>query len=352
MDAAVFRFFHDQLPDDRQRAFYDAVEAAVRGRKPQVVCPRMLEMTRGDYLHILEHVYDDHPEFFSFYPLGSQVTFQTFSVTVKLFYRYSETLQREYERALESEVAAILRQCFPNGHGAVPELEREKLIFDWITRHVVYDHRSYELLAARRKQEEIDSVAWNAYGALVRHTAVCEGIACAFKLLCDRVGLPSIVALGQGGTGGKTERHAWNLVRVCGRFYHVDCTWDLRSSISTHIPYMRYRYFNLPDRIISVNHTAETKFLPVCGSLRYNPFRIRKLCAATPEEVNRIAVRMADKGADRFAVMAIGFSAAACARPAAEYLARYLHGNVRYFADDSDYFIGFVIEKRGDVIRL
>lgn len=352
MEAAVFRFFHDQLPDDRQRAFYDAVEAAVRARKQKIVCPRILEMTRVDYIHILEHVYDDHPEFFSFFPLRSEVDIQPLSVTVKLFYRYSEKQQRKYERALEKAVDDILRRCFPGGVGAVSEIKREKLIFDWITRNVVYDDRSYQLIVDKKREEMIGSVAWNAYGALVLRTAVCEGIACGFKLLCDRVGLPSIVALGQGRLRDGSERHAWNLVRVCGRFYHVDCTWDLRSNFSSYVPYMRYRYFNLPDRIISVNHTAETKFLPVCGSLRYNPFRIRQLCATKPEEVDSIAARMADKGEDRFAVMTVGFSATACAKPAAERLADHVHGQVRYYTDDSDYFIGFVIEQRGDVIYL
>ena len=52
--------------------------------------------------------------------------------------------------------------------------------------------------------------------------AVCAGTACAFKLLCNRVGLPSIVVLGKIPAG----RHAWNLVRVNGKLYHVDCTWD------------------------------------------------------------------------------------------------------------------------------
>lgn len=344
MEASAFRFFHDQLPDDRHRAFYDAVEAAVRERRKEIICPRSLGMDGSDYVRILEHVYDDHPEFFSFFPLRSEVSIQPLSVAVRPFYRYSEQTQRKYEAALEKAVTDILRQCFPGGFGSVPELRREKLLFDWITRNVVYDHNSLAILDAGLADEEVRSTAWNAYGALVLRQAVCEGIACAFKLLCNRVGLPSIVALGNAGG----ERHAWNLVRVHGKFYHVDCTWDLRSSISTRIPYARYRYFNLPDRIISATHTAETAFLPVCGSLQYNPFRIRGLCAFRPEEIDQIAIQQADRGQDRFAVMTVGFRAADCKDRAGMSLAGHVRSRVRRYIDKSGYFIGFTIEgKRG-----
>lgn len=343
MEAPTFRFFHDQLPDDRKRAIYDAVEGGVRERRCEIVCPRIMDCSQLDYKHLLEHVYDDHPEFFSFFPILSTVIEEGCLIRVRPFYRYSAVTQAEYEAALEKEIIRILGQCFPEGWQTVSELRREKIIFDWITRNVVYDHRSYGYAENGQLEEAARSVAWNAYGALVCREAVCEGIACAFKLLCDRVGLPSLVVLGRGNT----ERHAWNIVRVNKKFYHVDCTWDLHSSIAVHIPYARYRYFNLPDKIIGVNHTAESSFLPVCGSLQYNPFRIRKLCASDPAELERIAVHVADQGNDRFAVMTLGFPAKQYAREVAAMLAKHVNCDVEYFSDESGYFLGFVIE-RGD----
>lgn len=339
MKAPAFRFFHDQLPSDVQRIFYDAVETGVRERKREIICPLIAGNSKSDYMHLLEHVYDDHPEFFSFYPLLSEITASGVLTIVRPFYRYSAKTQAEYETALDRKITKILQECFPKGYASVSEIRREKTLFDWITRNVVYDQRSIDQIESRQK-EHICSVAWNAYGALVCGTAVCEGIACAFKLLCDRVDLPSIVVIGKAGG----ERHAWNMVRVNRKFYHVDCTWDLASGISTEIPYARYRYFNLPDQIISANHVPESSFLPVCGSLQYNPFRIRKLCAFTPDEVNRIALQMHHDGQKRFAVMTIGFRAADCAETAAGYLARCAQRDVRYYMDDSGYFLGFVIQ--------
>ena len=342
MKTPSFRFFHDQLPDDRQRQFYDAVEAGIGERRAEISCPPVLGFAEKDYKRLLEHVYDDHPEYFSFFPLMSTVIDDRFNVKVRPFYRYSLDTQREYETALDTATAAILKQCFPQGWGNLSEIRREKILFDWITANVEYDQHSADLIGESTSEEEIRSVAWNAYGAMVHRKAVCEGIACAFKLLCDRVGLPSIVVLGQGNSG----RHAWNMVRVNKKFYHVDCTWDLHSAISTKIPYARYRYFNLPDRIIGVNHKAESAFLPVCGSLQYNPFRIRKLCASFPAEVDRIALGMLHSGKRRFAVMTVGFRASEYAEAAAYNLARHVNGSVEYYTDDSNYFIGFVITEK------
>lgn len=63
---------------------------------------------------------------------------------------------------------------------------------------------------------------YTAYGALVEGSTVCYGYASAFKLLCDRLDLPC------WSVGGTSEGigHQWNIVRLDGENYIVDCTWD------------------------------------------------------------------------------------------------------------------------------
>lgn len=148
------------------------------------------------------------------------------------------------------------------------------MIFDRLTSQVVYDFDSLS------KSDLPDVDAWSAYGALVQKKAICHGISCAFKLLCDQVDIPCIVILGDA-----SGRHAWNLVRIQCRFSHVDCTWLLRSSIDMTIPYARYRYFNVPDWVIKRTRTVEVPYLPKCTSLRFNPFHMQGLCASTCEDV-------------------------------------------------------------------
>ena len=64
-------------------------------------------------------------------------------------------------------------------------------------------------------------------GVFLKGLAVCEGYAEAFKLLCDREGIPCITVLGYAG-----GPHKWNYVKMeDGNWYLVDATWNDQSSL-------------------------------------------------------------------------------------------------------------------------
>lgn len=55
------------------------------------------------------------------------------------------------------------------------------------------------------------------------YAPVCEGYARAFKVLCDRAGVPCVLANGTANT----EEHMWNLVQMENdKWYAVDVTWN------------------------------------------------------------------------------------------------------------------------------
>ena len=59
-------------------------------------------------------------------------------------------------------------------------------------------------------------------------------------------------------------RHAWNMVRVDGAWYHVDVTGDLGMSHDKRAP--RLDYLGLSDDEISACHTWDCALLPTCNS--------------------------------------------------------------------------------------
>ena len=63
--------------------------------------------------------------------------------------------------------------------------------------------------------------SFTAYGALINGKCVCSGYAAAFKLLCDKAGLESIVVTGilDGGLS-----HAWNKIKLEDEWQIVDVT--------------------------------------------------------------------------------------------------------------------------------
>lgn len=89
-----------------------------------------------------------------------------------------------------------------------------KSIHDFVAEKAVYD-----------KDAEF---RYTAFGALVEGRAVCEGYAEAFKIICDRNGIPCICVTGVGNS----EEHMWNYVRMDdGKWYAVDVTWDDTSKL-------------------------------------------------------------------------------------------------------------------------
>ena len=106
--------------------------------------------------------------------------------------------------------------------------------------------------------------AHNAYGALVEGKAVCDGYSEAFGYLLQRLGIQTFQALGYGINpyNGGTEKHSWTYVRIKGKYYHVDTTWDSQKSDIFHM------YFNQNDEVMFEDHVADPAAyaLPVCNS--------------------------------------------------------------------------------------
>lgn len=94
-------------------------------------------------------------------------------------------------------------------------------------------------------------------GVLLNKKAVCEGIAKAVKFLLNKKSIECEVVTGYT----KQEdgvRHAWNVVKVDGLWYHLDVTWDLNMSTDGVI---RYDYFNLSESEIIRDHIPDKKIV-------------------------------------------------------------------------------------------
>ena len=77
-----------------------------------------------------------------------------------------------------------------------------------------------------------DPMAWKCVSALAGSAGasgpVCEGYARAFKVLCDRLGIPCVLTEGyaRSSKSGSYQAHMWNYVCVEGVWYAVDVTWN------------------------------------------------------------------------------------------------------------------------------
>ena len=127
------------------------------------------------------------------------------------------------------------------------EKDKAAALHDWLTDHAYYD---------------LTYTHYDADGVLLYGTGVCESYAKAYKLLLEAVGIDCYILTGTAvSSDGTTESHAWNLVKIDGKWSHVDVTWDdpidpdnleskaLKSGNEHHIYFLAGNRFILEDHI-------------------------------------------------------------------------------------------------------
>ncbi len=115
----------------------------------------------------------------------------------------------------EATVAARVSELAAGARGAGTRYHDQLLyLHDQLTAHNLYNEHAAGFGPIG------DSTPWEAIGALDESLSpVCEGYARAFKLVCDQLGIPCILA-----SGGD---HMWDCVQMeDGKWYAVDVTYD------------------------------------------------------------------------------------------------------------------------------
>ena len=106
---------------------------------------------------------------------------------------------------------------------------------------------------------------YTIYGALINKVCVCEGYARAFKYIMDELNIPCVLVMGQGtNSQGQTENHAWNYVKIDGRWFAVDATWDDPvvyggGRVSDE---SKYKYFLKGSNTFNQDHIPSGQFTP------------------------------------------------------------------------------------------
>jgi hypothetical protein len=152
------------------------------------------------------------------------------------------------------------------------DIEKEMYVHDYCLNNFKYDYTFADY-------------SYLVLGPVLNNTAVCEGIAKFVKLAFDYLGIESVVVSGKAKNpiNSATEGHAWNVVKIDGKTYHLDVTFDMTLKDKTN----RYDYFNLTDEDIKKDHTALDD-LPVCSTIGNDYFSVNSLVVFTPAELEKI----------------------------------------------------------------
>jgi hypothetical protein len=184
-------------------------------------------------------------------------------------YRKDRTTIRAHRRALLDKVETIVKREIKPG---MSEYDQVLAVHDYIIRNTRYDLKNLQ-------QGTLPPESASPYGVLVLGAGVCEGYAKAMKLIMDRLGIPCLYVTGQAGGEG----HAWNMVALEGRYYHIDLTWN-DPVLPDGSQVLRHDYFNVTDQEMAVSHTWDRRAFPACTSNRHNYYYQKGLVVHSYEE--------------------------------------------------------------------
>ena len=150
----------------------------------------------------------------------------------------------DYDRTIYLRAEEVLTQVLSDSMDA---LERETVIYHWLTSNVSYDQDHYSLF------QTVSRDSYTPYNPLTEGKGVCLGFATTFQLLMDMAEVECITVV--GAAFECREDHAWNMVRLDGAWYCVDPTWDTGNTV--------WRYFNVTsDYMAQTDHQWDYASVP------------------------------------------------------------------------------------------
>lgn len=251
------KFYYQALSTEKKKIYKELYEGFKNRKKIIEIRTDKKDISPKDLSDIAVSVYNDTPSFYYLDMTQYSCAITPFGYLYSQNYVYTDAKIKEFDRRLEVALNAF-RTKYIKPH--MTEYHKEKIIHDYLVKNVVYD---YEAINASRHVYE----AFNVLGPLLKKQAVCWGIACAFKLLCDYCQVKSFVVTGNTIPRQENTGHAWNIVKIDNETYHVDVTWDIK--VKGDISFC-YDYFNLDDKLISLDHAWESTLYPKCTSIKEN----------------------------------------------------------------------------------
>lgn len=100
------------------------------------------------------------------------------------------------------------------------DYEKELAIHDYITEWSRFDYSVF----GRSVSDGFTDGSNTPYGVLIDRSTMCHGYSSTFQLFMDMLDIECMTVFGIPGSNG--VEHSWNMVKLDGEWYCVDCAWD------------------------------------------------------------------------------------------------------------------------------
>ncbi len=153
---------------------------------------------------------------------------------------YIQVSSSEYP-SVNSIVQSAVAKCNSETNGS--DYSKALWLHDWLLEQLDYDN----------------SLKWSsAESALTRSSGTCQAYERAYAKLLSAAGIEN------AETRDTYDGHTWNAMKLDGKWYQVDCTWD--DSSENYYNFNRtHLYFALSDELMAIAHQGHNNIYTVEG---------------------------------------------------------------------------------------
>ena len=237
----------------------------------------------------------DNPQIFWLRSSYDFITDGSGSVEIVLHSIMSSSDRKIAVKKLKKVVKKVTSKITPD----MTEFECELYFHDYIVNNCRYFK---EIYSGSENQK-----CYTSYGCLVNKKAVCGGYTAAFSLLLSKVGIKSSTVEGERKDRTENIGHVWNAVKLDGKWYHTDVTWnDDTSGDFSDVYSRRYYFLNLTTEEITRDHEISplygkklnndgdfyNEFIPECNSDDYNYFKLNCPVLSSFDDVEAVTAAL------------------------------------------------------------
>ncbi|AEF93997.1 copper amine oxidase-like domain-containing protein [Desulfotomaculum nigrificans CO-1-SRB] len=243
---------NNQIFNDNSDPLYIAIRDGLRQAQAKVV---FQSVNQGQYQmkqiqDIAQRVLIDHPDLNYVDSLEIRASYgREVEIEITFNYYFSRTKVKQMISAVDKKSLEIINTVIKPG---MSDLEKEKALHDYIVLNTKYDYENY-------LRNTVPKESYTTYGVLINGVGVCQGYASAMWKLLTMAGLECKYITGTGIGSNGPEPHGWNRVKIDGRWYNLDTTWD--DPVPDRPGQIRYKYFNLTDNEMMRDHTWDASQL-------------------------------------------------------------------------------------------
>ncbi len=180
---------------------------------------------------VFNKVYNQNPYIINITKYGYDYQSMTFYVE----YVYDQSAITEKQTAIAAKADEVISSVITDG---MTDSDKVFAIYDYLVHNSVYDNDALKAAEASNfiMDENMKDYgdSFSTVGILVNGKGVCASYAYSFRILCDLCDVESIVVTGY--LNGNLP-HAWNMVKLDGEWYEIDCT---NNEVNSGIPYYLY----------------------------------------------------------------------------------------------------------------